>query len=617
MGAVYKAFDDRLKRTVAIKHVLPHIAADEVSRLRLRREAQAAAGLSHPSIVQIFDIFEAQGFDWIVMEFVDGERLQDLIEAGRMGLAEAVPLCREIAEGLAEAHSKGIVHRDLKTENVMVTQAYHAKILDFGLAKNMVSQSSPESDEITDLGAIMGTGRAMSPEQAMGEEVDHRSDLFSLGTLIYETLTARSPFVGNSVYNTLAKVCSARHTPTRELNPHVPEELSNLVDRLLEKNPEHRPQSAREVIVELRVIEKLPLPQWGGTFPLGAGLPAGRQAEPASIDFLDIDPARLPPADRPPQASNLHDLARLTRPDDGPRPSPEPLAGISSGDDTPAFPIHFSADDPEANGPPEGTPASQELTADMGLRRHPGPPRFEATAEIPPLLPRDLPYHDGAATTATTRPPSGIHLRALLLLELTDDRGGPPAANDRRDFERKLRYLSLEFEALRAEPADPALDDGAAPQSTAPVPLRGLLLFERPSLAVRCARAFLAWAGTRGERNRPRLRAALGLGEVHLAHEQHHLEVSGHVLGICQELLSMARASQLLATEAVYGLSRLARREAKDQDDHESWTDHGDLFFRGLNEDLRIFALGLSEDDSRNPPRSAGSKRARGGLKDP
>ena len=309
MGAVYRAFDERLRRTVAIKHVLPDIASDEGYRTRLRREAQAAAGLSHPSIVQIFDIFEENDIDWIVMELVEGESLHSLVDAGRLGLAEAVILSREVAEGLAEAHAKGIVHRDLKTENVMVTRSFHAKILDFGVAKTM--DPAAEST-LTDIGSILGTGRAMSPEQAMGEEVDQRSDLFSLGTLIFEAVTGRSPFSGSSVYNTLARVCSAPHVPAREMNRQVPAELSNLIDRLLEKHPDHRPQSAREVVVELRVIEKLPLPEWGGPYApwTGPGTPEG---DVDFVDFVDLDPTLLPPPAAPPMAATLGQLAAVER----------------------------------------------------------------------------------------------------------------------------------------------------------------------------------------------------------------------------------------------------------------------------------------------------------------
>ncbi|MEL7062031.1 MAG: serine/threonine-protein kinase, partial [Acidobacteriota bacterium] len=173
MGAVYAAWDERLRRHVAIKRVRPDSASDVAQRRRLRREAQAAASLNHPAIVQIYDIFEREGVDWIVMEMVDGRPLSEWIDEGRLGLAEVVRLAREVAEGLAAAHDKGIVHRDLKSENVMITLSLHAKVLDFGLAK-WVAPGTPES-RISSVTTVLGTGRAMSPEQAMGEPVDHRS----------------------------------------------------------------------------------------------------------------------------------------------------------------------------------------------------------------------------------------------------------------------------------------------------------------------------------------------------------------------------------------------------------------------------------------------------------
>lgn len=257
MGAVYRAYDQRLERTVAIKHVHPDTAEDSRARERLRREARAVASLNHPAIVQIFDIVEMDDGDWIVMELVDGETVHRLVEQGQLGLSQALHLGREIAEGLAEAHDKGIVHRDLKTENVMVNGAGRAKILDFGLAKKIWKGQGEGSISVQ--GAILGTGRAMSPEQAMGEDIDHRSDLFSLGSLLYEVVSGKPPFLGTSIFHTLAQVCSDRQQSVIELNPQVPPELSQLIDDLLEKKPQQRPQSAAQVAEKLvEIITALP-----------------------------------------------------------------------------------------------------------------------------------------------------------------------------------------------------------------------------------------------------------------------------------------------------------------------------------------------------------------------
>ena len=254
MGAVYRAYDLRLERPVAIKQLLPERIEDPLARRRLRREAQAVASLNHPGIVQVFDIVEDdEGGDWIIMELVEGETLHRLIESGQVDLLRAVELSKEVAEGLAEAHSKGIVHRDLKTENVMVTLAGKAKILDFGLAKQVQGVKATEGT-LSMQGTILGTGRAMSPEQAMGDTVDHRSDLFSLGTLMYEAATGQPPFQGASIFHTLAQICTEVQRPAMAVAPAVPEGLSVLIDRLLSKDPSQRPQNAMEVVRELEGI---------------------------------------------------------------------------------------------------------------------------------------------------------------------------------------------------------------------------------------------------------------------------------------------------------------------------------------------------------------------------
>ncbi|MCP4659981.1 MAG: protein kinase [bacterium] len=245
MGEVYRAYDERLERWVAIKKILPGDTEDPRARERLRREARAVASLNHPAIVQVHDILEMDKGDWIVMELVEGQTLRDLLREGVLELAQSLYLVREIAGGLAEAHAKGIVHRDLKTENVMVIPEGHAKILDFGLAK-LLWHRQPEAT-LSGQGTILGTGRSMSPEQILGDPVDHRSDLFSLGVLVFETLTGRRPFAGTSLILTLAQVCTAKQLSAKELNPNIPDELSALIDGLLEKDPSDRPQNAQEV----------------------------------------------------------------------------------------------------------------------------------------------------------------------------------------------------------------------------------------------------------------------------------------------------------------------------------------------------------------------------------
>ncbi len=250
MGEVYRAYDARLDRRVAIKLIRPAVLANHEARRRFRREAKAAASLSHPAIVQIHDILEHEQGDGIVMELVDGQSLSRLLDQGPLGIPKAVRLAREIADGLTAAHAEGIIHRDLKADNVMVTASGHAKILDFGLAKRLINEDSHLSVD----GKILGTVHAMSPEQAQGFEVDVRSDLFSLGSLLYQMVTCCSPFKTDSPMQTLTRVTSYRQLPAKEVNPRVPAALSDLIDQLLEKDPAHRPEMAGNVVAMLEAI---------------------------------------------------------------------------------------------------------------------------------------------------------------------------------------------------------------------------------------------------------------------------------------------------------------------------------------------------------------------------
>ncbi|HEX3554945.1 MAG TPA: protein kinase, partial [Thermoanaerobaculia bacterium] len=251
VGVVYRAFDEALQRPLAIKQLLPG-QRNPAAALRFRREAQAAARLNHPAIVHIYDIVETEAGDWIVMELVEGTPLLQKARDGSLDLRQAVRLAREIAEGLAEAHAQGVIHRDLKASNVMVTASGHAKILDFGLAKLV----DPESDaDLSQTGVILGTCHAMSPEQLQGLPLDHRSDLFSLGSLLYEMLTGVSPFRGETATETLARICNFQPPPVSRIRPEIPRQLSDLVAWLLGKDPGQRPASAGEVVECLEALE--------------------------------------------------------------------------------------------------------------------------------------------------------------------------------------------------------------------------------------------------------------------------------------------------------------------------------------------------------------------------
>ncbi len=252
MGEVYKAYDDRLDRWVAIKRIRDDKDEHDENRERFQREARATARLNHSSIVHLYDIFRDGESDCIVMEFVEGVTLGKLIKNGPLEAVQVAGLGHEIASGLEEAHAKGIIHRDLKVENVIVTPDGHAKILDFGLARPLLKDELDTS--LTGKGQLVGTSRAMSPEYVGGEEIDHRSDLFSLGVLLYEAVTSHSPFRARNTLATLKQVMLHRQTPAHLVNNNVPEELSAVIENLLEKDPDDRQQSAREVAGELGMI---------------------------------------------------------------------------------------------------------------------------------------------------------------------------------------------------------------------------------------------------------------------------------------------------------------------------------------------------------------------------
>lgn len=257
MGEVFLAFDERLERWVAVKRIRWQPGAAPGAAERFRREARAAARLNHPAIVQVYDLVTDGDGDAIVMEHVAGEPLAALLGDAALPPAFAVRLAREIAEGLAHAHAAGFVHRDLKAENVMVTSAGTAKILDFGLAKPL-APLAPNDEGLTADGALLGTYHAMSPEQAGGGPVDARSDLFSLGVLLYEMLTGRSPFRGGNPLETLKRVLTESPPPLAAVRPDLPSSLAALVDQLLAKGREARPESAAVVARLLAEIEALP-----------------------------------------------------------------------------------------------------------------------------------------------------------------------------------------------------------------------------------------------------------------------------------------------------------------------------------------------------------------------
>ena len=253
MGKVYRGFDQRLDRPVALKHIRADTSSTS-ARERFRREARSVARLNHPSIVQVYDWVETSEGDWLVMELVDGQSLKRLLLRGPLPPWRTQKIARQILSGLAIAHSAGIVHRDLKPDNIMLTAGDQVKILDFGLAKHVGSNDNEPA--LTIEGRLIGTVSAMSPEQAVGEAVDHRSDLFSLGTLLYESLTGVSPFHSDNKVQTLTRICTLQQRPVKDLRPEVVPLFSDIIDHLMEKDPDDRPHSALEVMSALDAMEE-------------------------------------------------------------------------------------------------------------------------------------------------------------------------------------------------------------------------------------------------------------------------------------------------------------------------------------------------------------------------
>jgi serine/threonine protein kinase/Tol biopolymer transport system component len=244
MGEVWRARDPRLKRDVAIK-VLPAALARDPDRIaRFEREARAASALNHPNIVSVHDIGCDNGTYWIASERVRGETLRRVIEAGPLPAPKAIEIATQLAAGLAAAHAAGLVHRDLKPDNIMVARDGHVKILDFGLAKQRRPIPDSTTTDLTDEGMVMGTAGYMSPEQVRGEPADHRSDLFSFGVVLYEMLCGKRAFAGNSSVEVMNAIL--KEEPP-ELPSSVPPTLGRIVRRCLEKEPDRRFQSAADL----------------------------------------------------------------------------------------------------------------------------------------------------------------------------------------------------------------------------------------------------------------------------------------------------------------------------------------------------------------------------------
>jgi len=251
MGKVYKAFDKEVNVRVALKLIKPDIAADKSTIDRFRNELKVAREISHKNICRMHDLGREAGTYFITMEYVSGEDLRSFIRrARRLDIGTAISIAKQVCEGLSEAHRLGVVHRDLKPSNIMIDNEGNAKIMDFGIARSLKGKG------ITGAEVMIGTPEYMSPEQAEGKEADQRSDLYALGVILYEMVTGRVPFEGDAPLSIAVKHKSEIPKNPRELNAQLPEDLSRLILRCLEKDKEKRFQSATDVFAELEKIER-------------------------------------------------------------------------------------------------------------------------------------------------------------------------------------------------------------------------------------------------------------------------------------------------------------------------------------------------------------------------
>ena len=289
MASVYLARDGELDRHVAVKVLAEHLADTASFHDRFLREAKLAAQLSHPNVVQVFDVGEDDGRPFIVMECVQGSTLAaELKQRGPLDPTDVVDLALQICGGLEHAHAAGLVHRDIKPQNLLLRPDGTVKIADFGIAR------AAETTRLTQIGSVLGTAAYLAPEQALGEEVTAAADIYSLGCVLYELLTGRTPYVFETLPELVVKHREEAIPPLRELRPEVPERLEAAVMHALARNPEYRPASAAELAQELAIASPdpptQPLPRPSGVEATAVLTPATRvrttpMAPPPRRDF--------------------------------------------------------------------------------------------------------------------------------------------------------------------------------------------------------------------------------------------------------------------------------------------------------------------------------------------
>jgi eukaryotic-like serine/threonine-protein kinase len=258
MGEVYLADDTQLGRRVALKVLPPEREQDLLAQRRLVREAQAAATLDHPHICAVYEVGEADGRQYIAMQYVEGETLDSRMRRSPLDLRDMLGIAVQIADALGEAHRHGILHRDIKPANIMITARGDAKVMDFGLAKHAVADgdAAETASALSRLGEIYGTTAYMSPEQARGQPVDARTDLFSMGALLYEMVAGQRPFQGSSAVAIVAAILTSEPAPLAGFAPNAPAELERIISKLLKKSPDNRYQTANDLLIDLRTLKE-------------------------------------------------------------------------------------------------------------------------------------------------------------------------------------------------------------------------------------------------------------------------------------------------------------------------------------------------------------------------
>jgi serine/threonine protein kinase len=248
MSEVFKAWDTKIKRVVVLKFLKTRESTSSDEYIRFVHEAQAGGALDHPNICTVYDMEEIEDIQFISMAYIDGERLDDIIKSNKLKPVESIRIAIQIAEGLNTAHKNGIIHRDVKSSNVKITKEGEVKILDFGIAKLL------GGTRVTKSGTTLGTVTYMSYEQALGKEVDHRTDIWSLGVLLFEMIAGQLPFVGETEQEIIYTLLNEPPCDIKSIKADIPDELERIICKSMQKNPEHRYQHLDDFIVDLKNV---------------------------------------------------------------------------------------------------------------------------------------------------------------------------------------------------------------------------------------------------------------------------------------------------------------------------------------------------------------------------